>query len=670
MMKMRRSALVSLPLLALGLPAAGQALVLEAVDVRAVRPAGQPGNQSLLTRKDIEAVKADHPAGLLNTLAGVKIEENSGQESLIAIRSPVLTGGAGQGSFLVLLNGVPTRASAFGNVNMLMELHHELADAVEVVRGPGGARYGSNAVHGLVNVLLPGGETWEGREITVSASTLSRYRLDGEVSGGGGWLGVSVQHDLGWRQSSGLDQFKLSGVRSFTAGVWDGEAFVSTAFLDQDTAGFITGARAYEDEDIARSNPNPDAYRQAGWGMAAVRLERRLAGGLDLTLTPYVRGQAMEFSQHFLPYDGTEENDHVSFGVLATVAGQAGSLRWRAGLDVDGARGGLTETQARPSFGAFPQGVHYDYTVRAATAAMWGEADWQVSPRWRLSAGLRAERQRQDYETAAPPGISGRFLVVPDRSDSFAFVSPKLGVTGDYGPVTVYASYARGNRAPQASDLYRLQSLQVAPAAGVETLDQVEAGVRGRLGLDVSFDVTAYAMKKRGFFFRDADGLNVTDGRTEHYGLEAAAAWSLTEALTLSGSAAWSRQTYDFTRIVSRGEESIVAGGQIDTAPEWLADAALGWQVSPRFSLRLSAEYVGEHFTDAGNTATYPGHTVLNLRAGYDVGAGLEVFAVAGNLTDARYASRADFAFGTDRYFPGEPMSLTVGVRKRFERGG
>ena len=68
----------------------------------------------------------------------------------------MLTGGAGQGSFLILENGAPTRAAAFGNVNALFELHHETAGAIEVVRGPASAKYGSNAVHGLVNVIHPG----------------------------------------------------------------------------------------------------------------------------------------------------------------------------------------------------------------------------------------------------------------------------------------------------------------------------------------------------------------------------------------------------------------------------------------------------------------------------------------------------------------------------------
>jgi iron complex outermembrane receptor protein len=33
------------------------------------------------------------------------------------------------------------------------------------------------------------------------------------------------------------------------------------------------------------------------------------------------------------------------------------------------------------------------------------------------------------------------------------------------------------------------------------------------------------------------------------------------------------------------------------------------------------------------------------------------------NLTNTEYAERADFAFGNDRYFVGQPISLYVGAR-------
>ena len=75
-----------------------------------------------ITRFDtdtIERVNADHPSELLSRSPGVLIHRGSGQEHLTAIRSPVLTGGAGAGSFLFLENGVPLRSAGFANVNGL-----------------------------------------------------------------------------------------------------------------------------------------------------------------------------------------------------------------------------------------------------------------------------------------------------------------------------------------------------------------------------------------------------------------------------------------------------------------------------------------------------------------------------------------------------------------------
>ena len=54
---------------------------------------------------------------LLNQAPGVMLQNTNGQQHLTSIRSPVLTAGAGQGSFLYLENGLALRAAAFGNVN-------------------------------------------------------------------------------------------------------------------------------------------------------------------------------------------------------------------------------------------------------------------------------------------------------------------------------------------------------------------------------------------------------------------------------------------------------------------------------------------------------------------------------------------------------------------------
>ncbi|MFZ9904275.1 MAG: hypothetical protein ACO3GE_02635 [Steroidobacteraceae bacterium] len=59
----------------------------------------------------------DHYASALNTVPGVLVQRGSGQESLIAIRSPVLTGAGACGAFLLLEDGIPLRPTGFCNVN-------------------------------------------------------------------------------------------------------------------------------------------------------------------------------------------------------------------------------------------------------------------------------------------------------------------------------------------------------------------------------------------------------------------------------------------------------------------------------------------------------------------------------------------------------------------------
>ena len=645
--------------------------VLEPVRVFGDRQFDDPGSFSVATPSEIADTLADHPAEILNTLPGVNVQMNSGQEHLIAIRSPVLTGGAGQGSFLILENGVPTRSPAFGNVNSLMEPHHEVASAIEVVRGPGSAKYGSNAVHGLVNVIL--GQPGDGSFASASYGTLGRYRTDMALDEGEHVrLGLSLQHDTGWRDNTGADQQKLSVVGAYDVGLWNVTPWLSASNLNQESAGFLGGTDSYKDSDLVTTNPNPEAYRDAWSARIGARAERDLRPG-TLVLTPYAHTQAMMFSQHFLPNGGVEKNGHTGGGLMARYGWQASDvLALRIGADVDVASGYLKEIQPDP-FGffpgdaRFPQGAHYDYTVDTTTLALWGEAEFALGNNVSVLAGLRGETHDYDYSTDAPVGINGRFNVTADRSDSFDLVTPKLGLIWSPGEVSYYVNYARGERAPQASDLYRLQSLQVAGEVDTETLDSVEIGARGS-AMDgrLVFDVAAYWMDKENFFFRDSDGLNVPDGSTRHVGVEAVAAFDITDTLVLKGNVSWSDQTYTFERLVNLEAETISDGNAIDTAPEWLADASLDWQATEALGLSLSVEHVGEYFMDPGNTATYPGHTVLSARGSYEFSEGTEAFLIVRNLTDEAYADRADLAFGNERYFPGEPLNATLGVRKKF----
>ena len=105
--------LTSVPLSTWGTPAVAQD---DQVIVTATR---QPeANQSyagsigVIYETRLETIAGVHPAETLNGVAGVNIHRGSGQEHLTAIRSPVLVGGSGAGSFLYLEDGVPLRRDA------------------------------------------------------------------------------------------------------------------------------------------------------------------------------------------------------------------------------------------------------------------------------------------------------------------------------------------------------------------------------------------------------------------------------------------------------------------------------------------------------------------------------------------------------------------------------
>ena len=182
-------------------------------------------------------------------------------------------------------------------------------------------------------------------------------------------------------------------------------------------------------------------------------------------------------------------------------------------------------------------------------------------------------------------------------------------------------------------------------------------------GNRLDYDVALYAQTTKHVIFRDANGFNVSDGGVESTGLEAAVTWNA-GAHTLDLAATYARHRYGFTRDVSGGER-ITEGNAVDTAPRWLGSAR--WRVeTERAVSELEAVYVGAYFANASNTARYDGHRLLNWRGAWNVTPRVRLFARVLNLLDVAYADRADFAFGSYRYFPGMPRQLYAGIEVKL----
>ena len=245
-----------------------------------------------------------------------------------------------------------------------------------------------------------------------------------------------------------------------------------------------------------------------------------------------------------------------------------------------------------------------------------------------------------------------------DRDDDFFNLAPELAVGGPLsGNSNWHVRLARGFRPPQSTELYRLQSGQdIADIDSVE-LDSLEAGLSGTGAL--RWTLTAFTARKKHFIFRDAEGLNVSDGKTSHTGIEwsidvpFAANWGVGSVGTLAG------HKYKFDRNAGQGEV-IQNGNDVDTAPALLGGMYLQWDRDEQNRLRLDFDYMDDYYLDGANARRYSGHELINFAWQRQLGSNWRLGLKIRNLTDKYYAERADFAFGNFRYFPGAGRQIFV----------
>ena len=625
------------------------------------------------------------PVEMLNRAPGVHIHRGSGQEHLTAIRSPVLVGGAGAGSFLYLEDGIPMRAPGFANVNALMDAMPQAEGSVEVVRGPGSALYGSNAVHGLVNFIsAPLDEA--GTSADFAYGSYGRHAVSLKSAQDHGQYMTRLAFDLngeteGYRASQSFGQQKARFEAAWQDGSTGYRLSVAHMNLNQETAGY---AQSYEDEDVARANSDPNAFRDASATRLYVRITSDLTDGATLTLTPYLRSNDMDFRMHFLPGDPLEQNGHDSYGVQTSYARNAEWVSYIAGLDVEFTEGELSEVQTSPNvFGTkYPTGTHYDFDVEAQVIAPYVHAVWSLSETTDITTGLRWEITDYEYTNNATnsdtvaQGVLGDFLFRPaDRSDDFSDISPKLGVVHRLADNRrIFANWASAARAPQVTDLYRLRDSNrtdgIAPnvsAIDSETLDSLEIGYRA-VYPGLSYEATAFMMQKENYHFRDAGDNYVANGETDHMGIELSVDWMLARDWSIASQLTYAQHEYAFDNNVTgaNSAETITDGNTVDGAPETLANTRLRFKYNERTHIALDWEHVGSYFMDASNSTEYDGHNIFALSAEYILSGQSRLSLRIDNLFDEEYAKRADKWFGNDRYFPGEGQRLMARLTHDF----
>lgn len=661
-----------------------------------------PVSIGAITSETIRETAPLHPGQLLGQIPGVAIAVTNGEGHTTAIRQPFTTSPL----YLFLEDGIPIRATGFFNHNALYEVNIPMAGGIEVVRGPGSALHGSDAIGGIVNILSRAPSGVANASLNSEFGAFGTWRFLASAStpigeNGGVQLDLNATHTDGWRYRTGYDR-KTANLRFDQRLDRDTvlKTIVGVSAIDQQTG--ANSALPYADyvKDPTRNNFSI-AYRQVTAARISAEYERQLGPSL-LSVIPYFRDNAMTLLASFnLSSDPRiEQSHHVSYGALVKWRKNFSALRARviAGLDFDYSPGSRTETNllvtltgtgASTVYSADTLGTRiYDYQVTFHSLSPYVHTEFSPTTQLRVTAGLRYDTMGFDQENHLSAGtvsanVNGatRFYGQLAKNEStFSRLSPKLGATYALTPLThLYASYNFGFRAPSESQLYRagndttttnaLNRAHLALTLKPIRAHQVELGLRGDCG-PLNYNLVAYDLSKEDDLVSQRDlatniSTNVNAGRTEHRGLEAALGVRLGSQLRLDSALSYARHRYVDWVTASNN----FSGKEIETAPRVITNTRLTWRHGPTALLQIEWVRIGAYWLEASNSPSfgkYPGHDLINIRASHSLTKHLGLFTRVTNAADKRFADTASVSSNTSVFTPGLPRALYGGGELRW----
>ena len=633
-----------------------------------------PLTWTLINQEQINITNSTHITEIMQKVPGAWISRGNGQESLVSIRSPVLTGSGACGAYLVTWDEIPLRATGFCNVNQLFDLNFEQASKIEVIKGPAPSSFGSDAMHGVINIVTAPPSLERDHKISFEYGAYdfkrAKYHYRNKSKSSGISLNANASSDEGYQADSGYDQQKIT-LRWETFGqTWSTRFATELSNLNQETAGYIRGFESYKKDKLRRTNPNPEAYRDSWSARAYARLDRKLSDKSNFIFTPYVRSTNMKFLQHYLPWQPMEKNQQRSLGFRSSIKNKTQKSQWIAGIDWEKTKGSLIELQELPFSQNQPQGKHYDYTVSSNTQAVFGHSTLKLTNYLALDAGARFESTKYDYDNRLSDGSACsieasncRFSRPTDQVDRFSDLSLNFAATFRLNSKQIfYLRTARGFRAPQTTELYRLQSGQVDAFIDSENITSIELGWRARNLGGVSFDAVLFKMNKDDVVFQDTNRFNIFGAKTSHYGLEASISASFENGLYFNSAITLAKHRYDGS-IELFGAKKNIDGNDIDTSPRFFGSIQIGWNSFTDKGLSLLEGEVitlDKYYLDPDNLHRYQGHTLVNINNKWRIGPNLSLWLRVKNLLDKSYAERADFGFGQYRYFVGRNRSAHI----------
>ncbi|MCM8527159.1 MAG: TonB-dependent receptor [Lentisphaeraceae bacterium] len=648
-------------------------------------------------KDEIESIRPAHPSEVVNRVPGAIVNNLSGESHFTAIRNNLSTGA----DYLFLENGVPTRSTGFFNHNALYEINVPQSSGMEIIKGPGTALYGSDAMHGVINVLsgeIPderliklgmeyGFQNWYRHLLTYGdrLNDQHAFRLD-----------LNQTFNDGWREYSEYQRHSASLQWLWTPSEdFEMKTVLAYNYVDQS---LVSGLSKFD----WKHNPDDNYFRIPGRDVESYRLSSKMTKYLDadseISITPYARYSSTSglipswlLSTNPAPFADSGEiwdNGFKSYGTLLKYTQNFD--KWDsllvAGFDFDYSPGyyKVEEVAFDREFNANGN-VYFNDFEKTGTVLRDFDATYtsyspyihfETSPfdDWRFDFGLRYDYATFEHDQK----LSGNNLI-PDTTVSFDQLSPKLGFVFDITDNHhLYGSYRRGFRAPSAGTLFDADADERSTDLEPTTIDSYELGIRGNITDSLSYDLTLYYMDKKDdiITFRDPNNPSLdfksNNGRSTHKGIELGLKWEVYEELDFKVSASYSQHKFKewdlgLAQFPGAPSGTELEGNELERAPKYYQTYVLNYH--PHWmkggSIEMEVIYQGSYYTDSRNSDKYGGYQLLNLRAEYPVNDNLKVYGRLMNVFDSDYTSFTSSSTATG-FRPGEPRSLFLGFEYTF----
>lgn len=517
---------------------------------------------------------------------------------------------------LVLMDGRTVYNPSFTGVTWnVQDTMMEDIERIEVIRGPGAAMWGVNAVNGVINIITKKTKDTLGNLVVAGAGNQERgfaaFRHGGRLGDDGSYRvygkGFSRDSTIGTAGQKQNDTWQ-SGQAGFRM-----DRSISSAnrlTLQGDAYRQTTGATIYPLTVLPPFNTTFQSnYHWSGANLLA-RWEGSRSNGAEFTLQAYY-----DFALSRTPFISDKKNTLDLDFQYRLHPNASNDLMWGGNYrHIESAMGNTAALTFTPA------------NVNYQNVSVFVQDDIALSPnKWRLTLGAKLEKTYYGGTQLQP---NARMLWTPDSTNSvWAAVSQ---AARNPTPLETNASAAQGTFRPAPLILAQVR-ITGTPNLAAERVTTAEIGYRTQWTSRFSSDIAAFSSRYTNLIITRRGTFNLatltlpfsfvtSDQVLTTRGLELSADWNILDWMRLSG-------TYGYLNIPTF--ENAAVPDPAGHSPRHRGSLRARMDLNKRNQLDLALRYVGDIASATGPVSAY---TAFDARFAYAPHPGLEYSLVAQNL--------------------------------------